>query len=68
MKTSRLAFRLLPFVAATTAATSHAAAIDVAAIVTDIAAQAAPVGLIGAAVLLLMVAIKGFQWVRKALS
>ena len=50
------------------ATASQAAAIDVAAVVTDIAAQAVPVGLIGAAVLLLMVAIKGFQWVRKALS
>lgn len=47
---------------------SFAAAIDVAAVVTDIGAQVAPVGLIGAAVLLLMVAIKAFKWVRKALS
>lgn len=47
---------------------SHAAAIDVAAVVTDIGAQAAPVGLIGAAVLLLVVGIKAFKWVRRALS
>jgi len=48
-------------------AASHAAAIDVAAVVTDIAAQAVPVGLIGAAVLLLVVGIKAFKWVRRAL-
>ena len=47
---------------------SHAAAIDVSDVVTDIAAQATPVGLIGAAVLLLYVAIKAFRWVRQALS
>lgn len=50
------------------ASQSHAAAIDVAAVVTDIGAQAAPVGLIGSAVLLLFVGIKAFKWVRKALS
>lgn len=50
------------------AGASHAAAINVSDIVTDIAAQAAPVALIGGAVLLLVVGIKAFQWVRKALS
>lgn len=50
------------------AASANAAAIDVANVVTDIAAQAAPVGLIGAAVLLLVVGIKAFKWVRAALS
>lgn len=45
-----------------------AAAVDVDDVVTDIAAQAAPVGLIGGAVLLIFVAVKAFQWVRKALS
>jgi len=45
---------------------SQAAAIDVATVVSDIAAQAAPVALIGAAVLLLTVGIKAFKWVRKA--
>lgn len=48
------------------AAQANAAAIDVAAVVTDIAAQAVPIGLIGAAVLLIFVAIKGFKWVRRA--
>lgn len=47
---------------------SHAGAIDVADVVTDIAAQATPVGLIGAAVLILFVAIKAFRWVRQALQ
>lgn len=47
---------------------SFAAAIDVAAVVTDIGAQAAPIALIGSAVLLLTVGIKAFKWVRRALS
>lgn len=46
---------------------SHAAAVDVAAVVTDIGAQAAPVAAIGAAVLLLLVGIKAFKWVRRAM-
>ncbi|MDP4076908.1 major capsid protein [Acidovorax sp. A1169] len=50
------------------ATASQAAAVDVASVVTDIAAQAAPIGLIGAAVLLIYVGVKAFQWVRKALS
>ncbi|OGB34917.1 MAG: hypothetical protein A3I16_02440 [Burkholderiales bacterium RIFCSPLOWO2_02_FULL_66_35] len=49
-------------------ASSFAAAIDVAAVVTDIGAQAAPVGLIGGAVLLIYLAVKAFKWVRAALS
>lgn len=47
---------------------ANAAAIDVGDVVSDIAAQAAPVALIGAAVLLLIVGIHAFKWVRKALS
>lgn len=50
------------------AVSANAAAIDVADVVTDIAAQAAPVGLIGSAVLVLFVAIKAFRWVRGALA
>ena len=50
------------------ASAANAAAIDVASVVTDIGAQAAPVGLIGAAVLLLVVGVKAFKWVRGALS
>lgn len=47
---------------------AHAAAIDVADVVTDISAQAVPIGLIGSAVLVLFVGIKAFKWVRRALS
>lgn len=53
------------FVAASAA---NAAAVDVAGVVTDIGAQAAPIGLIGAAVLLIYVGVKAFKWVRAALS
>ena len=49
------------------AGTASAAAVDVSAVVTDIAAQAAPIALIGAAVLILMVGIKAFKWVRRAM-
>ncbi|MBS1771201.1 MAG: phage coat protein [Acidobacteria bacterium] len=47
---------------------AHAGAVDVTAVTTDIAAQAAPIAAIGAAVLVLMVGIKAFKWVRKAMS
>lgn len=50
------------------AGASHAAAIDVTDVVSEIGAQAAPVAAIGAAVLLLVVGIKAFQWVRRALA
>lgn len=48
---------------------AHAAGgIDVSAVVADIGASAAPVALIGSAVLLIFVAVKAFKWVRAALS
>lgn len=47
--------------------TAQAAAVDVTGVVADIAAQAAPIALIGAAVLLLIVGIKAFKWVRQAM-
>lgn len=50
------------------AGASQAAAIDVTAVVTDIAAQLGPIGLIGSAVLLVFVGIKSFKWVRASLS
>lgn len=65
MSYAKNAFLLALAVGATA---SQAAAIDVAAVVTDIGAQAAPIGLIGGAVLLIMVAVKAFRWVRSALS
>lgn len=46
---------------------ANAAAVDVSAVVTDITAQNAPIALIGAAVLLLIVGIKAFKWVRRAM-
>jgi len=48
--------------------TASAAGIDVTGIVTEIGAQAAPIGLIGVAVLGIAVALKAFKWVRAALS
>lgn len=52
----------------TLAGASQAAAIDVTTVVAEIGAQAAPVAAIGAAVLALIVGIKAFQWVRRALA
>lgn len=52
----------------TAATSSQAAAIDVTAVVTDIAAQAAPIGLVGGAVLIIVAAVKAFKWVRAAMS
>lgn len=57
-----------PTVAALAAGASQAAAVDVTAIVTDIGAQVAPIVAIGGAVLLVMVSVKAFRWVRSALS
>lgn len=44
-----------------------AAAPDVTSIVTEIEGAAAPIAAIGAAVLLVMVGIKVFKWVRRAM-
>lgn len=49
-------------------AAANAAAVDVTAVTADIALQAAPIAAIGAAVLLIVVGVKAFQWVRRALS
>lgn len=65
MKYAKNAFLLAMAVGATA---SQAAAIDVTAIVTDIGNQLAPIGLIGIAVMGVMVAVKAFRWVRAALS
>lgn len=50
------------------AGAANAEAIDVGAVVADIAAQAAPIALIGGAVLVVYVGVKAFKWVRGALS
>jgi hypothetical protein len=41
--------------------------VDVSGVVTAIQAAATPIGLIGAAVLLILVAIKVYKWVRRAM-
>ena len=56
------------FACAALAQAANAAAVDVEDIVTDIGAQLTPIGLIGGAVLLIFVGLKGYKWVRKALS
>lgn len=43
------------------------AAIDVTAVVTEISGTAAPIAAIGAAVLIVMVGIKAYRWVRRAM-
>lgn len=50
---------------------AHAAAgtaVDVADVTGTIAAQLVPIGLVGVAVLGVVVAVKAFKWVRGALS
>ncbi|KZT17010.1 hypothetical protein A1D30_05820 [Acidovorax sp. GW101-3H11] len=44
------------------------AAIDVTSVVAEIDDTIAPIGLIGAAVLLVVVAVAAFKWVRRAIS
>jgi protein-S-isoprenylcysteine O-methyltransferase Ste14 len=44
------------------------AVIDVAGVVTEIDGTVGPIGLIGAAVLLVVVAVAAFKWVRRAIS
>lgn len=43
------------------------AAVDVAAVTTEISGALAPIGAIGAGVLLVLVAIKTYKWVRRAM-
>jgi len=45
----------------------QAAAVNVAAVVTDIGAQVTPITAIGGAILLVIVAIAAFKWVRRAM-
>ena len=63
---SKLA-RFLPASLLIAAPAAFAAAVDVEDVVTDIGAQATSVAAIGAAVLLLLVGIKAFKWVRRAM-
>lgn len=48
-------------------ATASQAAVDVTAVVSEIGSGAAPIALIGAGVLVLMVGVKIYKWVRGAL-
>lgn len=49
------------------ASPSFAVGVDVTSVVTTIGDQLTPIGLVGAAVLSLIVAIKAYKWVRRAL-
>lgn len=60
-------FLKLAALAAATAATTANAAIDVSGVTTEISATLVPIGLIGAGVLLVIVGIKAFKWVRGAM-
>ena len=50
------------------AAAAKAAAVDVTGVVTEIGAQVPSIVAVGGAVLTVVVAVKAFQWVRRALS
>jgi len=52
----------------TTVGSSFAAAPDVTGVVTEISLLPAAVGLVGAAILLVYVAVKGFKFIRAAMS
>lgn len=65
-KTLRNALIAAGVIAATAAQQAHAA-VDVADVVAEIAGAAAPIAAIGSAVLLVMVGIKVFKWVRRAM-
>lgn len=54
-------------VVATVAAGSANAAIDTTAITTEISGLAAPIAAIGGAILLILVAIKGWKLIRRAM-
>lgn len=61
-----LAARGAVAVAAVVPVAAHAA-VNVEAVVTEIEGAATPIAAIGAAVLLVMVGIKVFKWVRRAM-
>lgn len=53
--------------AALVASTSANAAVDVATVVSEIGAAATPIASIGSAVLIVMVGIKVYKWIRRAM-
>ena len=60
-------FRPFALLAALVAASRAHAVVDVSGVVTEISGTLAPIGLIGAGVLLVIVAIKAFKWIRTAM-
>lgn len=58
----------VPSAALILGSSAHAAPVDVTALVADIAAQVAPIALVGGAVLLVMIAVKAFRWIRAAMA
>lgn len=68
-KNQKAALVALALVAASAVSTvAQAAAVDVTALNTDIGAQITPIVAVGGAVLLVLVAVKAFKWVRSAMS
>lgn len=67
LQTRRFATAAAAFGALALTNAAHAA-IDVTSVVAEINDTIAPIGLIGAAVLLVVVAIAAFKWVRRAIS
>jgi lysozyme family protein len=65
-KASVLVLALMAFVVPF-AASAQTAAVDVSGVVSAIEAAAAPIASIGAAVLLILVGIKVYKWVRRAM-
>jgi len=60
--------RGLAAVASLSVVAAHAAPIDVTAVATAISDTITPIGTIGAGVLLILVSLKTFKWVRAALG
>ncbi|MBE0595506.1 MAG: phage coat protein [Gemmatimonadales bacterium] len=70
MNSANLSRRVLAGVAVASApalAFAQATPVDVSDVVDAIEAAATPIGLIGAAVLTILVAIKVYKWVRRAM-
>jgi hypothetical protein len=61
------ALALIGSTAVLAAGSASAAAIDVTAVTAAISDTLTPVGLIGAGVLLVLVAVKTYKWIRRAM-
>jgi hypothetical protein len=64
---NRNKFALVTGAAVLASAGAANAAVDVAGVVSEIGSAVAPIGAIGAAVLLVIVATKIYKWVRRAM-